>query len=110
MRVSRESRRSTGHIGDSQINVAFAGPNVNLNLSSFGKQVKSERHTEPLVGFSQGTRRQAQRITRCMTENDSGTICYSFLVWICVGQCLHKECSLLDDKTMQEMMTMVYRD
>jgi len=47
------------------------GPNVNLNLSAFGPQVRGDKRSEQTVGFSLGTRSQAQRITRCMTEGDT---------------------------------------
>jgi len=44
---------------------------LKVNLSSLGTQVSASRKTEPLVGFSRGTRQSAQRIQRCMTEKDS---------------------------------------
>ncbi|CAD7937642.1 unnamed protein product [Amoebophrya sp. A25] len=47
------------------------GPNVNLNLSAFGRQARGDKRSEQTVGFSLGTRGQAQRMTRCMTEKDS---------------------------------------
>ncbi|CAD7922918.1 unnamed protein product [Amoebophrya sp. A120] len=47
------------------------GPNVHMNLSAFGPQVRGDKRSEQTVGFVLGTRAQAQRMTRCMTEMDS---------------------------------------
>ena len=39
-------------------------------LTAFGQQARSDKKSEPRVGFSKGTRAQAARMTRCMSDMD----------------------------------------
>jgi len=47
---------------------------LDINLSSFGKQVSAQRRSEPAMGFGNATRAHFQRVSRCMTALDVGPV------------------------------------
>lgn len=48
-------------------------PVPDMNLSSFGRQLRNTRRTEPRVGFSNAGRSGAQKMTRCLSDLDKPT-------------------------------------